>query len=119
MTFSIGVPFIAAMRNVILLLIGVASLYLVSSVVLQAVYGPSFGFLSGEDCWIPDGNGGWTKHGSPSGPPPGQPSVHVPAGMRYIPIFLPAVLLILFLFTPLKRFVDRPEREEAVTDVDS
>ena len=91
------------MRKTIWLLIAIILLYLVPSLVLQAIYGPSYGFLAGEDCWVPDGQGGWVEHGSPAGPPPAQPSVEVPIMVRYIPIFLPALLLILFLFTPLSR----------------
>lgn len=30
--------------------------------------------ISGKDCWIPDGEGGWVKHGVPAGPAPDYPS---------------------------------------------
>ncbi len=33
-----------------------------------------FKAISGEDCWMPDGNGGWVKHGFPAGPAPDYPS---------------------------------------------
>ena len=33
-----------------------------------------FKVVSGEDCWMPDGQGGWVKHGVPAGPAPDYPS---------------------------------------------
>ncbi len=97
------VAYLGRMRNHVILLIAVFLLYLIPSVILQTVYGPSYGFLSGEDCWQPDDSGGWVKHGAPSVPPPAEPSVSVPIGVRYIPIFLAAAVLVLFLFTPLSK----------------
>ncbi len=97
------------MKNNLLLLGGVIILYLVPSLILQGVYGQSYGFMSGENSWSPDGHGGWTKQGSPDSPAPTGASVNVPVAVRYIPIFLPAILLILFLFTPLgRRLQPRP-----------
>lgn len=93
-----------------ILLIVVILLYLVPSLILSAVYGPSFGFLSGEDCWRPDGGGGWVEHGSPSDPMPLEPSVNIPIPVKYLPIFLPGIVLILFLFTPLSKYVDKKEK---------
>ena len=105
------------MRKPVLFLIAIALLYVVPSLILEAVYGPSYGFLSGEDCWIPDGQGGWVEHGSPADPPPTQPSVGVPIMVRYIPIFLPTLLLILFMFTPLSRKLEsRPAAANAPPD---
>jgi hypothetical protein len=104
--------YFADMRNAVLLLLGVVFLYLASSLVLQAVYGPSYGFLQGEDGWIPDGQGGWGKHGNPATPPPGVPSVHVPLLVHYLPIFLPALLLVLFMFTPLRHYLEKPRAEQ-------
>jgi hypothetical protein len=101
------------MRNKVLFLIAVILLYLIPSLVLQGIYGPSYGFLSGEDCWQPDGKGGWVEHGQPQTPPPDQPSVNVPMGVRYIPIFLPGLLLFLFLFTPLTRQLESRPAEPA------
>ena len=91
------------MKNNLILLVGVIILYLVPSLILQGLYGPSYGFMSGEDSWVGDGHGGWIKHGNPDSPAPESPSIEVPVGVRYIPIFLPAALLIAFLFTPLRR----------------
>ncbi|MEW6412505.1 MAG: hypothetical protein AB1483_08545 [Candidatus Zixiibacteriota bacterium] len=99
------------MRNRVIFLFAIVLLYLIPSLILQGIYGPSFGFLSGEDCWQPDGEGGWVRHGEPSSPPPDQPSVNVPLWVYYIPIFLPGMVLFLFLFTPLSRHLDsaRPQ----------
>jgi len=91
------------MRNKLILLVAIIALYLVTSLALHLIYGPSFPFLAGEDCWMPDGAGGWRAHGHPSDPPPDQPSVAVPLVLNYVPIFLPAALLIVFTLTPLRR----------------
>ncbi len=96
------------MRNKLIFLFAIILLYLIPSMALQGIYGPSYGFLSGEDCWVPDGGGGWVRHGEPSSPPPDQPSVGVPMWVRYIPIFLPGMVLFLFLFTPLSRHLESP-----------
>lgn len=98
------------MRNKVLFLIAIVLLFLVPSLILQGIYGPSYGFLSGEDYWQPDGSGGWVEHGHPAGSPPSEPSVNVPIGVRYIPILLPGLVLFLFLFTPLSRRLETPTR---------
>ena len=95
------------MRNRILLLIGVILLYVLSSLALDAVYGPSYPLWEGEDHWRPDGAGGWAAQGDPFGDPPSEPSLNIPILVPYIPIFLPALLLALFLFTPLKRHLEQ------------
>ena len=101
------------MRNKVLFLIAVILLYLIPSMILQGIYGPSYGFLAGEDRWQPDGQGGWVEHGHPRTPMPTEPSVNVPIAVRYIPIFLPGLLLFLFLFTPLTRHLEsRPAVSE-------
>ncbi len=91
------------MQKQLILLAAIIVLYLASSLVLHIVYGPSFPFLSGEDCWVPDDQGGWLAHGHPADPQPAQPSVYVPLLLNYLPIFLPGALLILFTLTPLRR----------------
>ncbi|PWB74282.1 hypothetical protein C3F09_04195 [candidate division GN15 bacterium] len=96
------------MKKNLYLLAGIIALYLGSSLVLQAIYGPSFGFLASEDSWVADQSGGWVRHGNPTSPMPAEPSVNVPIGVRYIPIFLPAALLILFYLTPLSRKIESP-----------
>lgn len=108
------------MRNQMLLILAIGLLYLLPSVALQAIYGPSFGFMSGEDSWVPDGSGGWSQHGNPTGSAPVQPSVNVPIMVRYIPIFLPAALLVLFMFTPLSRFVtSKPAKDSSPTEAET
>jgi hypothetical protein len=91
------------MGKKIYLLLGIVGLFLLTSLVLNLVYGPSYPFLAGEDCWIPDGNGGWLSHGHPDDPAPIVSSTNIPFILQYLPIFLPALLLILFTLTPLSR----------------
>ncbi len=107
------------MRKHVLLIAGMILLYLIPALALQAVYGPSYGLWQGEDRWEPDGDGDWVKRGNPEGPPPDEPSVYIPIGLLYIPIFLPTLLLILFLFTPLSRKLETPTEKEAPSDADS
>lgn len=97
------------MRNTLLLLAGVILLYLASSLVLQGIYGESYGFFAGEDRWRPDGNSDWVRQGAPSDPAPSEPSENIPLLLNYLPIFLPGLLLALFLFTPLSRKLE-PKR---------
>ena len=111
------------MKKSIFLLVGVILLYLVPSLAIKAAYGPSYGFMRGEDCYVGDGNGGWVKHGSPEGPPPDVPSVEVPLVVGYVPIFLPALLLVLFLFTPLSKRLEpapseSPPESETTAETD-
>ena len=100
------------MKNNLILLIAIILLYLVPTLILSAVYGPSYGFLSGEDCWVPDGQGGWSRHGQPTEPAPLESSVNVPFMARYLPIFLPGLVLILFLFTPLSKLLENGKKKE-------
>lgn len=92
-------------RNVILLVILVA-LYFSTSFVLNQIYGDSFPFLAGEDRWEPDGSGGWIEHGHPDSAMPAEPSVNFPIIVYYLPVFIPAFVLILFLFTPFNKFLE-------------
>jgi hypothetical protein len=107
------------MRGVLWLLAGIIFLYLASALALQAIYGQSYGFLSGEDCWRPDGHGGWVKHGNPSDPPPAEASSNIPLLMNYLPIFLPGFLLALFLFTPLRHKLEPPPEVDTEPGEDS
>ncbi len=100
------------MRNNLYLLIGIFLLYLAPSIVLKVTYGPSYDMWSGEDCWVPDGNGGWRSHGDPAASQPDVPSENVPILASYLPIFLPALLLILFMFTPLSRKLETKKEPE-------
>jgi len=104
------------MRKAMIILVGVILLYLIPSLVLKASYGPSYGFMEGEDRWIPDGQSGWEAHGAPLGPPPDPPSEDVPLWAQYMPIFLPGLLMILLMFTPLSAWIDRRDEEEAQID---
>ncbi len=97
------------MKARVYLLIALVLLYLIPSLILQAVYGPSYGFMSGEDRWIPDGSGGWVMHGEPTAPMPTEASKDIPILLPYLPIFLPSFLLIIFLFTPLTRKLEIPQ----------
>jgi len=105
-------------RKLILLAILVV-LYLGPSLILQGVYGDSFGFLSGENCWKPDGYGGWREHGHPTDPMPVEPSVNVPLLLLYLPILLPGLLLATILLTPLSRKLDDPTGSQAEEEADT
>lgn len=54
------------MRKAIIIIVLVLLSFLFSALFLKAI--------SGEDCWMPDGKGGWVKHGVPAGPVPDYPS---------------------------------------------
>jgi hypothetical protein len=54
------------MRKTIIIIVLILFSFLLSLLFLKAI--------SGEDCWMPDGNGGWVKHGVPAGPAPDYPS---------------------------------------------
>ncbi len=97
------------MKKQIYLLVAIIVLYLALSLALHAVYGPSYGFLEGEDRWLPDGDGGWLKHGDPADPAPAEPSENVPIPIQYLPIFVPGLVLVLFLFTPLRKMLETPK----------
>ena len=103
-------------RHNILLLAVLIILYLGTSFILDALYGPSIGYQKGEDYWRPDGNSGWVAHGEPASPPPDEASVEVPLVAHYLPILIPGFLLALFLFTPLGRMLEkRPVADQEPT----
>jgi hypothetical protein len=54
------------MRKAIIIIVLILFSFLFSALFLKAI--------SGEDCWMPDGEGGWVKHGVPAGPAPDYPS---------------------------------------------
>jgi len=89
------------MRIPIIIVIGVTLSFLLPALALQALYGPSYGLLQGEDCWLPDGDGGWTPHGTPSQPQPDEPSVLLPFYMNYLP-YVSSVLFLVVAFRRLK-----------------
>jgi hypothetical protein len=101
-------------RNIILLVILIA-LYFGTSFVLNLVYGDSFPFLAGEDFWESDGHGGWVEHGHPNSEMPVEPSVNFPILIYYLPVFIPALVLFLFLFTPLGKLLESSS-DEAIED---
>lgn len=69
-------------------------LFLIPALTLRAIYGSSYYFLSGHHCWMPDGNGGWVKHGPmlPDSTKPQEPSIKIPLVVMYIPVLLPGLL---------------------------
>jgi hypothetical protein len=93
-------------RNIILLVILIV-LYFGTSFVLNLIYGDSFPFLAGDDFWEPDGNGGWVEHGDPNSEMPTEQSINFPIIIYYLPVFVPALVLFLFLFTPLGKLLEK------------
>ncbi len=100
------------MKRNLVLLMALILLYLVPSLILKAAYGPSYSVWQGENCWLSDQSGGWVRHGEPVDPMPTQPSVNIPTYQQYVPIFLPMLVLILFLFTPLSRLLQDKHMDE-------
>lgn len=100
------------MRRQVYLLVSVIALYLVTAYGLHLVYGPSYEFPQHENGWRPDGAGGWVAEGKPTSPMPAVPSRTVPTALQYLPFFLPGLLLVLFLFTPLRRKLDNDRQIE-------
>lgn len=99
-------------KNNLILLAVLVILYLGTSFTVESLYGPSYGALEGENHWRPDGNGGWVAQGKPTGPKPAQASEVVPLIALYLPILVPGLVLILFMFTPLRRFTETPIKKE-------
>ena len=101
-------------KNLIFLAILIL-LYLIPSLILQGVYGDSFGLWKGSERWYPDGNGGWEKQGEPNYLMPKGPSEVVPIGLQFLPLLLPGIVLMLVLLTPLSRVLEtkRPTEEDA------
>ena len=91
----------------LLLFLGALLLYFTPAVTLQLTYGPSYGILSFDNHWVPDGNGGWRAEGFPGTFRPSQPSVNVPVFLRLIPVILPVLLILLLFLNPLSRYVDK------------
>ena len=106
-------------RNNLILLAVLVVLYLATSFTVQSLYGPSYGALEGENHWRPDGNGGWVAQGTPVGPKPEQASEPVPLLALYLPILVPGFVLILFMFTPLRRFTDGTINKEQPDQTDN
>jgi len=102
-----------------ILLVILIALYFGTSFVLNLIYGDSFPFLAGEDYWEPDSNGGWVMHGYPSSEMPEESSVNFPIIIHYLPIFVPALVLIIFLFTPLGKLLEKTQEVTSGNDKDS
>jgi hypothetical protein len=75
------------MQKAIIIIVLVLFSFLFSAVFLKAI--------SGEDCWMPDGKGGWVKHGVPAGPPPdfSSPITDTPALISLLPLFVSGSLV--------------------------
>ena len=103
------------MLKTIFFIVVIILLFLIPALILRAMYGPSYHFLSGEDCWMPDGTGGWTKHSGAGfeAPPPQEPSINIPLMVMYIPVFLPG-LLIIFLICMF--FYRKYQRRKLISD---
>jgi len=87
------------MRKTIIFVVAIVLLFLIPALILRAIYGPSYYFLSGHHCWMPDGNGGWVKHGPmlPNGSEPQEPSINIPLIVMYVPVLLPSLLTVVLL----------------------
>lgn len=105
------------MKKNLILLGALFVLYFATGYTLKSVYGDSFPFMQGEDYWLPDGNGGWEKHGDPSAAIPSSTSQDVPLIMVYIPFLVPSLVLILFLFTPLGKLLETKKKEDETDEV--
>jgi len=75
------------MRKAIIIFLLVLFSFLFSTVFLKAI--------SDEDCWMPDGKGGWVKHGVPTGPPPdySSPITDTPILVSLLPLFISGSLV--------------------------
>ena len=75
------------MRKAIIIFVLVLFSFLFSAVFLKAI--------SGEDCWMPDGKGGWVKHGVPAALAPDYPSPIADTGgpPSLLPIFVSGSLV--------------------------
>jgi len=75
------------MRKAIIIAVLVLFSFLFSAVFLKAI--------SNEDCWMPDGKGGWVKHGVPAGSAPdySSPIKDIPVLAGLMPIFVSGSLV--------------------------
>ncbi len=99
------------MRKTIIFVVAIVLLFLIPALILRAIYGPSYYFLSGHHCWMPDGNGGWVKHGPmlPNGTEPQEPSINIPLVVMYIPVLLPGLLTAFIICMSLSKKFKRRE----------
>ena len=75
------------MRKTIIIFVLVLFSFLFAAVFLKAI--------SNEDCWMPDGKGGWVKHGVPASPPPdySSPITDTPVLVGLLPLFVSGSLV--------------------------
>jgi hypothetical protein len=102
-------------RNLIFLFTLIA-LYLVPSLIFDAVYGPSYMLWETNDYWRPDAAGGWEAVGHPAEPMPEKPSRVVSIWEFYLPFLLPGLVLMLVLLTPLTRLLEDPRPKSVSSD---
>ncbi len=97
------------MRTAIIFVVAIVLLFLIPALILRAIYGPSYYFLSGHHCWMPDGNSGWVKHGPmlPNSTKPQEPSINIPLVVMYIPVLLPGLLTAFVLCMSLSKIFKR------------
>lgn len=98
-------------KNIILLVV-LFLLYFTVGYSLQAIYGDSYHFMAGDHYWDADGNGGWVARGNPTTPMPTTVSELPPIITFFLPFFIPSFVLILFLFTPLGRHLEKKKKED-------
>lgn len=94
-------------RNLIFLAILIA-LYLIPSLIFDAVYGPSYMLWETNDYWRPDALGGWEAVGVPREPMPAEPSQVVSIWAFYLPLLLPGIVILVMMLTPLTRLLEDP-----------
>lgn len=105
-------------KNIILIAVLVL-LYFLVGFGLQAIYGDSYQFMAGENYWQPDSKGGWIQFGNPAESMPAGESVLPPLITLYLPFFVPAFVLVLFLFTPLGKHLEAKKEDDGVENEDN
>jgi hypothetical protein len=77
------------------------------ALMLEISYGSSYNFLSIDNHWVPDGNGGWKAEGFPQDRRPSSPSENIPLVLKLTPFVLPVLLIALYLLSPLSQFIEK------------
>jgi hypothetical protein len=62
---------------------------------------------------MPDGDGGWAKHGAPGCLPPQQPSVHIAVPIMCIPLYLPVLVAASSLYLSKRFFKVSPDKNKS------
>ena len=102
-------------KNIILLVV-LFALYFITGFTLQAIYGDSYHFMAGDDYWAADSKGGWIEYGNPPDAMPITVSELPPLITFYLPFFVPAFVLILFMFTPLSKCLEAKKKDDGEVD---